>query len=317
MPAITNATTSGVNLQNVSANFPGVIEEIEEKAYVLLYESTLTPKLCKEVARGVKGSGIEIPYFNPTTFANSGFEMDEGVDYQTYTQLTNTSIHLSSKEFGIQSFLTDTVTESGAFDFKAEIARQQAIGVSKKVEDYFITQLNDFENTITATDSDGLSLVRIAAARTLLDSRLVTVPGDKSLMVHDFAWFYTATGQFNVGDAAYQSALPVYGEEVLRRWYVRTLFGDVHVFKNNYIPVTGDTNKVANSYMFVKDAVVYWVPRDYRLESERDASARGWEFTSTMRIGAKTAIPEWGVKIASKADTPAGATKAPEGGEGS
>jgi hypothetical protein len=54
---------------------------------------------------------------------------------------------------------------------------------------------------------------------------------------------------------------------------------------------------IGSGYMFVSDAVGLWTPRDFRMEKQRDASARADEMVSTHRVGAKVLIPNYVAKM--------------------
>jgi hypothetical protein len=288
-------THSGINFSGKgSDHFPGIVKEIEEAAYVMLYETTLLPKLVKKVGQGSKGGMVHIPYFDPTTFSTAAETLTEVTDFTTYTQLTNASVLIYASEFGVASFLTDVTKESSGFDFKGELARQQALSVGVKLEKHILHEFSHFTtNTLLATHAtEGLTFTAIAAAKNYLDAQLLTVPGsEKELVINTYGWFYTAKSTYST---SYSAAIPVLGDEVLRKFYVNTVFGDVRVWKSNHITASASASVGA---MFVRDAIGLWTPRDYRIEPDRDPSARGDEFTSSMRAGAKMMVNGYGCKI--------------------
>lgn len=270
----------------------GVISDIEENAYKMLYDGLLVPKLGTPVAQGEKGKSCIYPYFDPTTFAAAASVLTEQNDFVNYTALTNASVILTASEIGITSFVTDIVKEDAKVDIPSEIARQQAIGVNAKYEAIAIAGLAGF-TTGTTTGSNagtGFTFKHYAAARSKLDGRILTVPGRKMAVIPTYSWFYTAKSTFS---QTYASAMGPVGEEVVRRFYIDTLFGDVDVYRSNY--VTASSNSVA--HMFVREALGVWTPRDYRLEKERDASARGDEVVSTMRVSVKVLINGYGLRM--------------------
>jgi len=290
-----------------SADFPAVATEIEERAFLMMYESAILSKLVKPVGVGVKGTAIHWPYFDPTaivTSASMGTTLAEDADLTARVHLTNASKYIVASEFGVQGFVTDTLLESASFDFKGELTRQIGIGMAVKEESYLITKLavatasGGFNTFLATNKTDGLSYTKIAAAKSLLDAKLVEIEGTKSLVMTDYAYFLTAKGTYST---TYQAAQAPYGDEVMRRWYITSMFGDINVYRDNHIAVA---SSMSWSYMFVKDAVGLWSPREFRIEPERNASARGVELNATMRKGASILIPAWGLRIRSWADTP-------------
>ena len=278
----------------VSTGFTeGVVSEIHEKAYKMLYEAGLTRHLCKPVGQGAKGDQVKVPYFNPTTFAAAASVLTEANDFTTTTALTNASVIITASEFGIGSFLTDVTRESSIVDIKEEIARQQAIGVSAKLENHILAAMGTgfVTGTVTGTNSTtGFTFSDYAKARAKLKRKILTVPGRKSAVIPEYSWYYTAVSTFS---QTYASAMGSVGNKVLDQYHVQTLFGDTDVYFSNYI---ADAT-AAVGFMFVRDAIGLWTPRDYKLEPQRDASARGDELISTMRAGAKVMIGAYGVRM--------------------
>jgi len=277
-----------------------IVKQINEQAYLMIHEGLLVPKLGREIGKGQKGSTVHYPYFDPTTFSNAASTLTEANDFVNYTQLTNASVILTASEFGLISFLTDTTVEGGTMDFAGEIARQQAIGVIAKYERHCLAALSAgfVTGTVTGTNStNGFTYTHYAAAKSKIDGKILTVPGRKNAVVNEYSWFYTAKSTFS---QTYAAAMGPVGDEIVKRYHINTLFNDVDVYRSNYI----SASITAPGYMFVKDALGIWKPRDYRLETQRDASARGDEAVSTMRGTAKVLIGSYGVRLKMYASTP-------------
>lgn len=278
-----------------------VIKQINEQAYLMIYEGMLVPKLCKKVGQGQKGSTVHVPYFDPSTFAAAASTLTEANDFVNYTQLTNASVILTASEFGVISFLTDTTREGGSFDFAKEIARQQAIAVNAKLEKHCLAALSAgfVTGTVTGTNStNGFTYTHYAAAKSKIDGKILTVPGRKAAIVNEYSWFYTAKSTFS---QTYAAAMGAVGEDVVKRYHINTLFNDVDVYRSNYI----SASTTAPGYMFAaNESVGLWLPRDYRIETQRDVSARGDEAVSTMRGTAKVLIGSYGVRLKMYSSTP-------------
>lgn len=295
-----------------STNFPAIAEEISEQAFVMMYESTILSKLVKPIGQGQKGTAVHWPYFDPTTIAGAiatnNITATETQDITARYQLTGASRFIVSSEFGVQGFVTDTLLESGTFDFKGELSRQIGIGMATKLEKYLVQQMTvatgspvvGFNKFSTASATTGLSYTKVAAAKAILDAALVQIEGTKNLVLTDYAYFQIAKGTYST---TYAQAIAPYGEEVMRRWYITSMFGDIDVYRNNHLTTTATQS---TNLMFVKDAVGLWTPRDLRVEPERDASKRGTELNATMRVGAKILIPAWGLRMPWYAPTPTG-----------
>lgn len=276
----------------------GIVKEIYGPAYKMMYESTLLRHLIKEVGQGVKGNMYKHEYFDPTTFSTSASLLTEANDYTTTVALTNASVIINASEFGIRTDLTDRLKESSGFGWKEEAARQHGIACARRVE---LNILGAFSSgfttgTVTGTSSSGFGIKKYMAAKTKLDAKLLSVPGRKSVVLHPNNWYYTAASTFSM---TYASALDI-GNEVIKKFYVRTILDDVDIYRTNYITAAAATV----CYMFVKDSAGFWCPRDFRLEAQRDASARSDELVSTIVGGAAVLHGAYGIRMNQYGNTP-------------
>lgn len=270
----------------------GIVREIYGPAYKMLYESGLLRHLVKEIGKGQKGNLAKFEYFDPSTIAAAASVLTEANDFLTTTALANASVIITASEWGIRTDITDRLRESSAFGFKEEAARQHGIGVARQMELSILTAMaaGFTTGTITGTSTSGFGIRKYMAAKTNLDNNILSVPGRKHVVIHPNNWYYTAASLFST---TYASTMGDLGNEVLKKHYLKTLLGDIDVYRSNYI--TASTN--TSTYMFVTDAVGVWIPRDFRLEAERDASARANELVSTMVGGAGVLIGSYGIPM--------------------
>lgn len=281
----------------------GILKEIYGPAYKMAFEAGVTRHLCKPLGVGQKGNMAKFEYFDPTTFSTCATSRTETTDITDTNALSNASVIVYASEFGIRTDLTDALRESSSFDFKSEAARQHGIAVGYSLEKHILNILSTglTTGTVTGTNStNGFTIAHYMAAKSKLDAKTLSVPGRKHAVVGPYAWYYTAKASFS---STYAAALPTIGETVLKKFYATTLLGDIDVYLANQI--TAATTQTG--YMFVTDAVGLWIPRDLRLESERNASARADELVSTMRAGAKVLIAGYGVRLRGYGQTPTGA----------
>ena len=288
-----------------TGTFPVTVSAIEERAYILQYENTLLPKLFKPIGQGQKGNLIQWPYFDPTSWATAASVLTESVDFVTYKNLTNASKIVQASEFGVISFVSDQAVEVNTEAIVDILSKDQGLAVAAGLEAHCVGAISGaFTGTVNATNAtNGLTYTAIAAAKAEVDGRMLTVPGEKNLVINEYAYFYTAKSTYA---PTYAAAVPNLGDEVLQKWHINTVFGDVRIFRDNYISV--DASNFCRGAMFVRDAVAIWTPRTYRLKSQRDESARGTEYISTMRAGASVLIPGYGINVTCYATAPSGLT---------
>jgi hypothetical protein len=282
----------------------GVISRIEAQAYKLLYDEGVLPRLCKPIGQGQKGSAIVYPYFDPTTIAEGGSVLNEVNDFVNYTQLTNASVIITASEMGITSFVTDVVKEDAIVDIPGEIARQQGYTCAVRLEKMILNRIaaGVTTGTVTGTNStNGFTFTHYAAAKARLDASKISVPGTKNAVVPAYSWYWTAKSTYT---QTYAAAMPGVGEQVVSRYFVQRLWGDIDVYQHSLAYVAASSG--AAGFMFVKEGVGLWKPRDFRLEKDRDASARGDEVISTFRAGAKVLISNYVQRLRMYAAAPTG-----------
>lgn len=277
----------------------GIVKEIYGPAYKMLYEAGLLRHLAKEVGSGAKGNLYKHEYFDPTTFSTSASLLTEANDYTTTIALTNASVIVYASEFGIRTDLTDRLRESSVFGWKEEAARQHAIACARRIELNILgAMVGGFTTgTVTGTSAGGFGIKKYMAAKTKLDAKLLSVPGRKHVVVHPNNWYYTAASTLST---TYASVLGDFGNDVIKKFYVRTLLGDVDIYQSNYITAA----TVTKDFMFVTDGLGFWMPRDFRLEAQRDASARADELVSTIVGGAKVLIAGYGCLLQQYGNAP-------------
>jgi hypothetical protein len=279
----------------------GVVNRIEAEAYKMMYDEGLLAKLLKPVGNGQKGSAIIFPYFDPTTLLASYVVQAEATDMTVKTAITNASAIIVASEMGIRSDITDTLKESQAIDIPAELARQHGIAAAVNKEKHILGRMASGV-TYTAASIAGITgttpftFAKYAAQKNKLDALALTVPGRKHAVVPSYSWYWTTnplttsttpSSIFNVNGPL--------GTEVASKYYVSTLFGDIDVYTLGLAYMAAAT--IGTGYMFVTDGVGLWTPRDFRMEKQRDASARADEMVSTHRVGAKVLIPNYVAKM--------------------
>lgn len=281
----------------------GVVSRIEAQAYKEMYDMGVLPKLVRRIGQGQKGSAFLFPYFDPSTIAAAASSLTETNDFLTTTALTNASVIVIASELGVRSDVTDALKESAAVDIPGEIARQHAISCAVKMEKHILGRMSGGFTTnasVCGTNAtNGFTYSHYAAAKSKLRAAALTVPGRLTAVVPEYSWFKTAQSTFS---QTYASTMGKPGEQVLGNFYVDTLWGDVDVYRHSLAFVSATS--YANGYMFASDAIGLWTPRDFRLEKQRDASARADEIVSTLRAGAKVLINAYGLNLKMYAKAP-------------
>lgn len=282
-----------------SASLPVIISDIEEKSYVIQCANTVMRQLCKPQGVGQNGNSIQLPVWDASSaLATSA---TEGTDLTSSTAILNSSVYFTSAEYAIRSLHTYNVLEDATEDVKNQIANYHGVGHAALMEKTLLALFPNFTPKVTASNATGMTMGTIAKARTLLDAKLAVVPKPYNLVVHPYAWLTLFN---NMTDNANYGVKGTTGDEILDQFYVTTLLGDVRGFQSNHFTINGTTDDVTCG-MFAGDAIGLWIPRDYKLESDKDISLRAYELVSTQRFGGKVMFPNMGVEMVLNADVPA------------
>lgn len=283
--------------KTTAAGLIGVDRRIYEAAYVQMYEATVLDKLCKAVGVGKKGISVQWPFVNPTTWATAASALTTGNDFVNYTALTSATKQVVASELGITTWIEDPALEddSAGLNPVQVTAEMHALAIAAKLEKHIASKFTGFtEGTVTATTSSGLTFNDVALGKATLDSRQLTVPKPYDLVTNGMGNYYLARSQYTT---TYASALGAPGDEILRKFYVNTYFGDVRHIICNYVANVTASSLATGAMFGDKSAIGLWTPREFRLEKQRDVSARAEEMVSTKRVGAGVLVPGYGVMI--------------------
>lgn len=282
-----------------SASLPVIVSDIEEKSYVIQVTNTVMRQLCKPVGNGYKGNSIQMPYWDPSgALATTA---TEGTDLTSSTAILNSSIYFTSAEYAIRSLHTYNVLEDATEDVKNQIANYHGVGHANKMEQTLLALFPNFTPKVTASNATGMTMGTVAKSRALLDAKVAQVPKPYNMVVHPYAWltlFNSMTDNANYGVKGST------GDEILDKFYMTTLLGDVRGFQSNHFTINSTTDDVTCG-MFANDAIGLWIPRDYQMKIDDDISLRAYEIVSSQRFGGKVLFPNFGVEMVLNADTPA------------
>lgn len=283
---------------NVSASYPVIISDIEEKSYTIQFSNTVMRRLATPVGKGQKGSSIQWPFWDPTgASASAG---TEGTAITASASAVNASVYFTSAEKVFRTLHTYNDIEDATEDIVNKIAQFHGVAHAKAMETDLLALFPNFTPKVTASSATGFKMGTVAKARALLDAKTGEVPKPYNLVVHPYSWlifFNNMTDNVNYGVKGST------GDEILDKFYVTTLLGDVRGFQSNHFTITGTTND-CTAGMFASDAIGLWTPRDYKLESDKIINRRAYELVSSQRYGAKVLLPNFGVEIVLDAGTP-------------
>lgn len=289
--------------ETLSASLPLVIDDIRGGSFHYLVHTGVMKTTVTPVGVNEHGDYYVESFWDPTGMTAT--KLTEGVDFTTRQKYINATRGFGSDEWGTYTYISDNVKEDARESVVDEHSRAHGITHAKWLEKKLVAQFGSFTGgALTASSATGLALGHIAAGKVILQGTEKD-PGTGLYFVdHPFAWHWFVKNMTNNTNYGVQGDL---GNTIQARYWQATLLGDVTVFYSNYIPTIATsagalTRRLAG--MYVKDTIGLFMPREYRLESQRFITERATKLVSTMRYGARCRIPAFGIKYTTLAGTP-------------
>lgn len=285
---------------SVSASLDFIVRPMYLPAYDMQYSNFVMRNLVKQVGQGQKGNKIDISYWDIDTTGVS--TLTEGVDLTSTVSLANATASFGATEFGFRTIYTYDSVERANDDIAAEHGLQHGAQHGKKIETKLLAQLSNFVGTLTATSTTGVTIGTLAKAKSKLLAKTQEVAGPFYYVTHPYSWLTTFNAETQNANFGVRGDL---GNDILNKFVVTTLLGDISVFQSNHFTVSASAGYPVRAGMFVKDAIQLWIERDYMMKSQEDVSLRGYEIVSTTKNGCKVVHPDHGVKIVAYCGVPA------------
>lgn len=286
--------------ETLSGSLDLVVDDIRGGSYHYLVHTGVMKTLVTPVGVNESGDYYLEAFWDPTGMTAT--HLHEGEDFTARQSYINATRGFSSTEWGVYTYITDNVKEDARESVTDEHSRAHGITHAKYLEKKLVAQFASFTGAaLTATGTTGLDLGHIAAGKVIMQGVEKDPGAGLNFVDHPFAWHYFVKNMTN--NSNYGTRGPL-GNSVQERYWQASLLGDVTVFYSNYIPLIATSTNRRYAGMFVKDTIGLFMPRDYRLESQRFITERSTKLVSTMRYGARCRIPAFGIKYTTLAGTP-------------
>lgn len=286
--------------ETLSASLPIIVDDIRGRSYKYLVHTGVMRQLVKPCGVGSNGDYYVEPIWDPTGVTAT--HLHEGTDFTDRQSYVNATRGFDSTEWGVYTYITDNVKEDARESVTEEHSRAHGISHARRIEEELVDTFASFTGTITASATDGLDMMDIAAAKATMIGQVKDPGGDLSFVCHPYQWQWLVN---NTTNNANYGVLGDLGNTVLNKYLLSKVLGDVNCYYSNYISEVNGTTHTRNAGMFVKDTVGIFVPRDYRIESQRFITERATKLVSTVRFGSRVRFPAFGVKVVAIGDTPA------------
>lgn len=282
--------------ESVISGLPGIVNDIRATSFEYITQDGVMKSLVTRQS-GVGFQFVE-PYFDPTIMSVS--TGTEGTDFTTLTQITSTRRTYPAVEYLAQTFMTDKSVRESAESVKKYHSDSHGYAHASNLETKLLATLASGTTTVTATSATGLSWAKTAASKSLLRRVPKAAPAPFSMVLSEDQLYWFATGM--TGNANY-GPVGTLADSIQQKYAVTTLVGGVTVYTSAYFTASSGYQ---TGGMFSKAGIGLFMPSDsdYTLESQRDASKRGNELTSSMTFGARIRIPSYVVPIRAKSTQP-------------
>lgn len=285
---------------SVSGSLPAIVRNIYESAFDIQYSEFAMRHLVKQVGQGQKGNLIQWPYWDPTSATAT--LLTEGTAIAATFSVTNATKTIAASEFGYRTIYTYDSVERANDDIQEQHARWHGVAHGKKLEAKLLALFTGFTPALTATSATGVTVGTLAKAKALLEAKTTLVRGPLSYVTHPYSWLCTFNSETQNTNFGIRGDL---GNEVLNKFRVGTVLGDVQIYTSNDFTVTGTgAASRITAGLFNKDAIGLWQERDFTMKHFEDIDLRGHKLVSTQKFGAAVLLPNFGVEITSYANTP-------------
>lgn len=281
---------------NTFADVSDLALAIQEDAIFVERSTNVMAGLVK-VYRDSSGMNDRKSYeYNKGTAKEIGEADDLTSDAFTPSELAS----LTPGEIGEQFFLTDKrLAGDTPENIRNDAALELGLAASDKIEQDLLGLLPTLTGGTIGSAGSALTWGHFfaAAARCRVSMKNQNVP--LTAVLHEYQWFDLAKSASIAGTSISQA--PQFTDEITRNWYKGTVAG-VNIFVITNSAMLSSTD--AYGGIFARDAIALDWRRAIRIEPERDASRRGWEFNMTAVYAKGLWRATHGVQIISDATAP-------------
>lgn len=230
----------------------------------------------------IAGTTIQVPKYGSISAA----ALTEGTDMSS-TAVSTSSVSIAVGEVGVQSVVTD-IAMMGSGNAAVEVGRVLGNAMARKLDQDLIALFDGFSTSLGATTTELTADALFQAAATLKANKAM---GRMIGVFHPYQTYnlkksLTAAGvNPNGGDLQNQA---------MREGFVGRIAGiDIYETANITVDGSGD----AKGAIFTPEALALCMKRDIKIETERDASLRAYEFNATAVYGVGELEDTFGVEM--------------------
>jgi hypothetical protein len=215
----------------------------------------------------------------------------EGVDYANPLKWDKQLLsRLTPGEIITQSIITDRRIETDPQSAQADCSKELGEAIADKIEGDLLGVFNSLTGgTIGSGSGTTMTWGHLFAARARL--RAGKVPGPYIAVLHEYHWHALAKALAPGASLVQSPAVMV--DDIASQWYVGSVAG-IDIYTTANIGISGNA---AYSALYNRSAMAFDSRRAPRMEPQRDASLRAWEFNITAKYAFGVWRPAFGCQL--------------------
>jgi hypothetical protein len=271
---------------NTFSDISSYVNDFLDDALLYARENNLMASLVTNFAQ--QGSNPRKLYEYSDTTVNAIGESDDLTSQAFTPSLLNT---LTPVERGEQFFISDQRLDTDPWGARSDAVAELGQKFGQKIDADLVSLFGSLTGG-TIQPTLNMTWAAILAAETNLRAQFAPKP--YVCVMHPYQWGCLGTGLVAEGGALQ--------DEFASNWFVGHAYGIDFFVDGNITAATAAGGTKAG--MFSKMALALDTRRAPRLEIERDASRRGYEFNMSAVYAFGPWRPKWGVQILSSASAP-------------
>ena len=196
-----------------------------------------------------------------------------------------------------QFFLSDQRIRSDTQDVVMDAAVEQGAAFAAQADEAMAVHFGSLTGGTIGTAGGTLTWSSLINGRAILQAN--KVPGPYFCALHPFQWAYLVK---SVAPGQTVTNAPVFQDKILNQYFISSILGDVIIYSTPSIAV--DASDDAIGAMYARNALAYDVRQPFRVEPQRDASRRGWEWNFNTDYATGVWVPARGIQLIGDAATP-------------
>jgi hypothetical protein len=292
--------------KTLTTDMVGVVNEIRLRSMKVIAAEGVMKGLVHNFGRG-DGYQISEPTWDYSSYSGTARTETQDLSSSHRTSLSTTRRIYTATEWTFYTTETYAAADEASESMRQFHADAHGHSHAERIEVLGLKTFASFTtHTVAATASTGLTFGKVGAARTKLEMSQTPAPKPYSLVVNPNVWYYYVQNQAQ--NSTYGPVGTVAGE-LLNKYRLGSIMGGIDVFYTPYDVDNDNSGLVvtnASSYcsLFARPAIGLFMPRDFRLEAQKEVLKRGYDIVSSFKAGFRVRNVGWGVLIKATGTTP-------------